>query len=238
MSDSKKKSGTGKGKERRSPSPYRSNGTETSISDFRPRSTVFIQELTARSHLVSLSHKRRTLSRPDVAQAISKSDQFDFLIDIVPRDDDGEVAGSNAGPSGSSKKRKSTAGNGGKKLDEEIGVDEIEEEEAQDEKSKRFKGSDGHRFAEEQERQIGLDDLGGMRNGVDDGVGEAELEQAIQQLKQEAEQAGFVNNHNNEAVDWNQGSFDYGVAVGEQGRLSVVRMREGRQAASVKKASS
>ncbi|KAM0750140.1 histone-fold-containing protein, partial [Meredithblackwellia eburnea MCA 4105] len=52
---------------------------------FEKACQIFIQELTARSHLVSLSNKRRTLSRPDVGEAIGKSDMFDFLIDIVPR---------------------------------------------------------------------------------------------------------------------------------------------------------
>ena len=32
-------------------------------------------------------NKRRTLQRNDIAMAITKYDQFDFLIDIVPRDD-------------------------------------------------------------------------------------------------------------------------------------------------------
>ena len=32
-------------------------------------------------------NKRRTLQRNDIAMAISKYDQFDFLIDIVPRDE-------------------------------------------------------------------------------------------------------------------------------------------------------
>lgn len=32
-------------------------------------------------------HKRRTLAKADVARALSKSDQFDFLIDIVPREE-------------------------------------------------------------------------------------------------------------------------------------------------------
>lgn len=31
--------------------------------------------------------KRRTLQKSDVAAAISKNDMFDFLIDIVPRDE-------------------------------------------------------------------------------------------------------------------------------------------------------
>ncbi|BGP28068.1 nuclear transcription factor Y, gamma [Rhodotorula toruloides] len=52
---------------------------------FEKACQIFIQELTARAHLVSLSAKRRTISRADVAQAVSRSDMFDFLIDIVPR---------------------------------------------------------------------------------------------------------------------------------------------------------
>ena len=32
-------------------------------------------------------NKRRTLHRNDIAKAITKYDQFDFLIDIAPRDD-------------------------------------------------------------------------------------------------------------------------------------------------------
>lgn len=49
--------------------------------------TVFISEITARAFIIADSNKRRTLSRSDIAKALSKSDQFDFLIDIVPRDD-------------------------------------------------------------------------------------------------------------------------------------------------------
>ena len=41
----------------------------------------------SRAFIVADSNKRRTLSRADIAKALSKSDQFDFLIDIVPRDD-------------------------------------------------------------------------------------------------------------------------------------------------------
>ncbi|KAG5340630.1 hypothetical protein C0989_000987 [Termitomyces sp. Mn162] len=48
---------------------------------------VFISEITARAFIVADANKRRTLSRSDIAKALSKSDQFDFLIDIVPRDD-------------------------------------------------------------------------------------------------------------------------------------------------------
>ncbi|TRM56957.1 histone-fold-containing protein [Schizophyllum amplum] len=48
---------------------------------------IFIAEITARAFIVADANKRRTLSRADIAKALSKSDQFDFLIDIVPRDD-------------------------------------------------------------------------------------------------------------------------------------------------------
>ena len=48
---------------------------------------VFISEITARAWIVAESNKRRTLSRTDIARAISKSDQFDFLIDIIPREE-------------------------------------------------------------------------------------------------------------------------------------------------------
>jgi hypothetical protein len=48
---------------------------------------VFISEITARAFIIADSNKRRTLSRSDIAKALSKSDQFDFLIDIVPREE-------------------------------------------------------------------------------------------------------------------------------------------------------
>ncbi|EOR02853.1 Nuclear transcription factor Y subunit C-2 [Wallemia ichthyophaga EXF-994] len=46
---------------------------------------IFISELTCRAWLVAESNKRRTLQRSDVAGAVELSDQFDFLIDILPR---------------------------------------------------------------------------------------------------------------------------------------------------------
>lgn len=49
--------------------------------------TVFIAELTSRAWLVAQAHKRRTLQKSDVAAAIGFSDMFDFLIDIVPREE-------------------------------------------------------------------------------------------------------------------------------------------------------
>lgn len=58
-----------------------------SQSPDEPSYTVFIQEVTSRAYIVADSNKRRTVSRSDIAKAIVKTDQFDFLIDIVPRDD-------------------------------------------------------------------------------------------------------------------------------------------------------
>ncbi|KAK7459556.1 Transcriptional activator hap5, variant 2 [Stygiomarasmius scandens] len=63
---------------------------------------IFISEITARTFIISDSNKRRTLSRSDIATALSKSDQFDFLLDIVPRDIGGmrrREMGDGAGPS-------------------------------------------------------------------------------------------------------------------------------------------
>ncbi|CAK5277782.1 unnamed protein product [Mycena citricolor] len=68
---------------------------------------IFIAEITARAFIIADSNKRRTLSRADIAKALTKSDQFDFLIDIVPRDE--PLAGSTAA-SGSGEVRRQTAG--------------------------------------------------------------------------------------------------------------------------------
>ncbi|KAH9442145.1 hypothetical protein KEM48_005427 [Puccinia striiformis f. sp. tritici PST-130] len=46
---------------------------------------IFINEITVRAFLVANSLNRRTVSTSDVAMAISQSDMFDFLIDIVPQ---------------------------------------------------------------------------------------------------------------------------------------------------------
>eukprot|EP01098_Paradermamoeba_levis_P014874 TRINITY_DN729_c0_g3_i1.p2 TRINITY_DN729_c0_g3~~TRINITY_DN729_c0_g3_i1.p2 ORF type:complete len:239 (-),score=67.67 TRINITY_DN729_c0_g3_i1:101-817(-) len=48
---------------------------------------MFILELTLRAWIHTEENKRRTLQRNDIAMAISKTDSFDFLIDIVPRED-------------------------------------------------------------------------------------------------------------------------------------------------------
>ncbi|CAF1250274.1 unnamed protein product [Adineta ricciae] len=52
---------------------------------FAKAAKIFIHELTLRSWLHTEESKRRTLQRNDVAMAITKYEQFDFLIDIVPR---------------------------------------------------------------------------------------------------------------------------------------------------------
>ncbi|XP_058444359.1 nuclear transcription factor Y subunit gamma [Malaya genurostris] len=54
---------------------------------FAKAAELFIQELTLRAWLHTEENKRRTLQRSDIAMAIAKYDQFDFLIDIVPREE-------------------------------------------------------------------------------------------------------------------------------------------------------
>ncbi|PRT55379.1 Transcriptional activator HAP5 [Wickerhamiella sorbophila] len=48
---------------------------------------IFITELTMRAWIHAEESKRRTLQRSDIANALQKSDMFDFLIDIVPREE-------------------------------------------------------------------------------------------------------------------------------------------------------
>lgn len=53
---------------------------------------MFITELTMRAWIHAEENKRRTLQRSDIASALSKSDMFDFLIDIVPREEANQSA--------------------------------------------------------------------------------------------------------------------------------------------------
>ncbi|XP_045796582.1 nuclear transcription factor Y subunit C-3-like [Trifolium pratense] len=48
---------------------------------------LFISELTLRSWNHTEENKRRTLQKNDIAAAITRTDVYDFLVDIVPRDD-------------------------------------------------------------------------------------------------------------------------------------------------------
>ncbi|KAI3850956.1 hypothetical protein MKX03_036436 [Papaver bracteatum] len=54
---------------------------------------LFILELTIRSWLHAEENKRRTLQKNDIAAAITRTDIFDFLVDIVPREEMKEDAG-------------------------------------------------------------------------------------------------------------------------------------------------
>jgi len=64
---------------------------------------IFITELTMRAWIHAEDNKRRTLQRSDIAAALAKSDMFDFLIDIVPREESG-------GHGGAGKQRPTTSG--------------------------------------------------------------------------------------------------------------------------------
>ncbi|CAG9813665.1 unnamed protein product [Phaedon cochleariae] len=69
---------------------------------FAKAAEIFIHELTLRAWIHTEDNKRRTLQRNDIAMAITKYDQFDFLIDIVPRDDIKPTKVREEGPSRSS----------------------------------------------------------------------------------------------------------------------------------------
>lgn len=64
---------------------------------------IFICEITRRAWLHAEENKRRTLQRSDVANAVSKSDQFDFLIDIIPREESQAAAAASAANSNATK---------------------------------------------------------------------------------------------------------------------------------------
>lgn len=49
---------------------------------------VFITELTMRAWIHAEENKRRTLQKLDIAAALTKLDMFDFLIDVVPREEE------------------------------------------------------------------------------------------------------------------------------------------------------
>ncbi|KAL8798977.1 MAG: hypothetical protein Q9182_006236 [Xanthomendoza sp. 2 TL-2023] len=61
---------------------------------------IFITELTMRAWIHAEENKRRTLQRSDIASALAKSDMFDFLIDIVPREEAASHAKRTAAQSG------------------------------------------------------------------------------------------------------------------------------------------
>jgi hypothetical protein len=48
---------------------------------------MFILELTHRGWAHAEENKRRTLQKSDIAAAVARTEVFDFLVDIVPRDE-------------------------------------------------------------------------------------------------------------------------------------------------------
>lgn len=50
-------------------------------------SEFIIEDLTLRSWIFTQENRRKTVQKSDVATAVSRCEMFDFLIDIVPRDE-------------------------------------------------------------------------------------------------------------------------------------------------------
>ncbi|KAI1713912.1 histone-like transcription factor (CBF/NF-Y) and archaeal histone domain-containing protein [Ditylenchus destructor] len=48
---------------------------------------LIIEELTLRSWIHTQENKRKTVQKSDIAMAVSRCEMFDFLIDIVPREE-------------------------------------------------------------------------------------------------------------------------------------------------------
>ncbi|XP_011022730.1 PREDICTED: nuclear transcription factor Y subunit C-3-like [Populus euphratica] len=49
---------------------------------------LFIEELTHRSWMITIQGKRRTLHKEDVASAVTATDIFDFLVNLVSHSSD------------------------------------------------------------------------------------------------------------------------------------------------------
>ena len=71
---------------------------------------LFILDLTMRAWAHTADTNRRTLQRSDVADAISEGEGMDFLVDIVPREDDVIAGGIGTGGGGLGSMEKREAG--------------------------------------------------------------------------------------------------------------------------------
>jgi len=94
---------------------------------FAKASELFIADLTARGFVEASVSKRRTIQRSDIAAAIGKSDLFDFLVDVIPREETQEAKKRALGGV-SSRKGKSKTGGKGKGKEKEF-EDEGEDQE-------------------------------------------------------------------------------------------------------------
>lgn len=56
---------------------------------------MFIIELTHRSYYHTIENKRKTLQRSDIAQTIASTDIYDFLQDIIPKEELREAQANN-----------------------------------------------------------------------------------------------------------------------------------------------
>ena len=67
---------------------------------------LFILDLTMRAWAHTADTNRRTLQRSDVADAIMEGEGMDFLVDIVPREEEVQVAGAKKGGEQAEEKEK------------------------------------------------------------------------------------------------------------------------------------
>ena len=48
---------------------------------------MFITEITHKAAYYARKHNRKTLQRNDIARVIADNEQFDFLLDVIPREE-------------------------------------------------------------------------------------------------------------------------------------------------------
>lgn len=138
--------------------------TKPATADFVLILAVFIAELTCRAWLIAESNKRRTLQKSDVAAAIGLSDMFDFLIDILPRDDE-----------------EGDGGGGGEEQDGQDGQDGQEGQEGQE-------GYDGVEGQEEYEGVQGQEQYAQGMEGNGVGNGDQRIHGRTEQQRQHQQQ--------------------------------------------------
>ncbi|GAA6053639.1 Transcriptional activator HAP5 [Rhodotorula toruloides] len=190
---------------------------------FEKACQIFIQELTARAHLVSMSAKRRTISRADVAQAVSRSDMFDFLIDIVPRTERPTASTSHtpATPastaSGSGTRSRPSRTRRASQRESPVEEDEEEEQEDGEGFEEELNGG-GKRRRREDDRQEGENGDAGLQGGQQGGnVGGMDMSAAAA-----AGVGGYylpgmgdpTNPFPPAPLGWPAGAFDYPGAQG------------------------
>jgi histone H3/H4 len=65
--------------------------SQEALSIYAKACELFILDLTMRGFAHTNCNRRRVIQRSDLAAAVLECDKFDFLIDIIPKDDPADL---------------------------------------------------------------------------------------------------------------------------------------------------